>query len=342
MDSNNTSPSPEKHSQQQSPSQSLKHKRSSIDSVQELGSEEETKSVNLSNESVQNEKNTLSKKKQSTVRFEDEENSVTKIDSKPGQTAKSSENADNAENKLDDAVKQPDSARSGNQDIDLPDENQLAEVKGKIRTSKTLKPREMESLQSKSSESGASATNAMVTRLSQQITEGMVEKVKTEIMQKIMSDEAYHEMLNSKIKNVLSDSVNKKPDGDNVLLKGITKVVGEQFEDASGKLDKRIKTLETVLFKTSEQERSRLFDHIYEKIANSRKESENDDKKLQSAIDLHTKKLASFELKIEASDRKTADVQELCQQVTRDYAKTNENVQEWYNEFMTKVTNQHK
>ena len=112
--------------------------------------------------------------------------------------------------------------------------------------------------------------------------------------------------------------------------------------DASGKLDKRIKTLETVLFKTSEQERSRLFDHIYEKIANSRKESENDDKKLQSAIDLHTKKLASFELKIEASDRKTADVQELCQQVTRDYAKTNENVQEWYNEFMTKVTNQHK
>ena len=70
--------------------------------------------------------------------------------------------------------------------------------------------------------------------------------------------------------------------------------------------------METVLFKTSESDRSRLFDHIYEKIANVRKECENDDKKLQSAIDMHEKKMGSFELKIEASDRKTADVQDLC------------------------------
>ena len=100
--------------------------------------------------------------------------------------------------------------------------------------------------------------------------------------------------------------------------------------------------METVLFKTSEQDRSRLFDHIYEKIANTRKEAENDDKKLQSQIEMNAKKLTAFELKIEASDRKTADVQELCKSMTKDYAKTNDNVQEWYNEFMTKVTNQHK
>ena len=81
--------------------------------------------------------------------------------------------------------------------------------------------------------------------------------------------------------------------------------------------------METVLFKTSESDRSRLFDHIYEKIANCRKECENDDKKLESMLDLHTKKLKSFEMKIEASDRKTEDVQEMCTQMTKDYAKTN-------------------
>ena len=123
------------------------------------------------------------------------------------------------------------------------------------------------------------------------------------------------------------------------MRRAINKIVDDTFSTHSEKLEKRVKIVESVLFKTSESDRSRLFDHIYQKIANARQEAENDDKKLESSIDLLERKLASFELRIDANDRKTSDVTDLCNQISKDYQKTNDNVQEWYSEFMQKVTN---
>ena len=103
------------------------------------------------------------------------------------------------------------------------------------------------------------------------------------------------------------------------MRRAINKIVDDTFSTHSEKLEKRVKIVESVLFKTSESDRSRLFDHIYQKIANARQEAENDDKKLESSIDLLERKLASFELRIDANDRKTSDVTDLCNQISADY-----------------------
>ena len=54
----------------------------------------------------------------------------------------------------------------------------------------------------------------MVTKLNQQITEGQSEKVKTEILQKIMSDEAYIGKLEQAVKKIIGKSAYQQPEGE--------------------------------------------------------------------------------------------------------------------------------
>ena len=183
----------------------------------------------------------------------------------------------------------------------------------------------------------------MVQQLNEKISEKQRQRLKAEMMQALLTSEEYSRKIEHTLElAITAKATGKESEEEPAVRRAIGKLIDEIFTSQTEKLEKRVKIVESVLFKTSESDRSRLFDHIYQKIANARQESENDDKKLESSIDLLERKLASFELRIDANDRKTSDVTDLCNQVSKDYQKTNDNVQEWYSEFMAKVTNQHK
>ena len=153
----------------------------------------------------------------------------------------------------------------------------------------------------------------MVQQLNEKINEKQREKLKAEMMHSLLTSEEYGKKIEQTLElAVLAKAKDKDGEEESVVRRAINKMIDEISTSQTEKLEKRVKIVESVLFKTSESDRSRLFDHIYQKIANARQESENDGKKLESSIDLLERKLASFELRIDANDRKTSDVTDLC------------------------------
>ena len=81
----------------------------------------------------------------------------------------------------------------------------------------------------------------------------------------------YEKYISEKVETILIDMVQfdevDKDAEKNEFQKGLEALIERINLDPDNPTEQRIKSLEAVLFKTSQADRNRLFDHIYEKIS---------------------------------------------------------------------------
>lgn len=135
-------------------------------------------------------------------------------------------------------------------------------------------------------------------------------------------------------------SENEMSPGD--LRQGISDLVFETLEDHNVSIEKRVKSLEQVLFKTSQADRNRLFDHIYEKIAVVEKRVAIDSENLHKSMHRQEKRTEMITLQADTQREQSQLTQSMCRQIAQDIQKQSDKVRKWYDEFMSKVNVQNK
>ena len=92
-----------------------------------------------------------------------------------------------------------------------------------------------------------------------------------------------------------------------------------------------------MIFKTSEADRSRLFDHIYEKIKNVKKEATIENEQLQMQLKRYQKRIELLSVNVDQYKEQVDYTQHLCKQVDEANTRTTEKVRSWYEDYLVKV-----
>ena len=183
--------------------------------------------------------------------------------------------------------------------------------------------------------------NKMTEVLTQTIFDGHRDQIINSIVDKFQNSMEYEKYISEKVETILIDMVQfdevDKEAEKNEFQKGLEVLIERINLDPDNPTEQRIKSLEAVLFKTSQADRNRLFDHIYEKISSV-------DKKFNIEIDRLEKQQRRIEkrhefINIQAETQREQAVltQNMCRQITNDMQVQTQKVKDWYDEFMAKV-----
>ena len=123
----------------------------------------------------------------------------------------------------------------------------------------------------------------------------------------------------------------------NFLINGIKGLIRETLDKGEFPLDNRVKSLEQVLFKTSQADRNRLFDHIYERINNSEKHLLIEIDKLEKQLRRNEKRAEIINLQHETQREQSLLTQSMCRSISQDLITNQQKNKEWYDDFMVKV-----
>jgi uncharacterized coiled-coil protein SlyX len=107
-------------------------------------------------------------------------------------------------------------------------------------------------------------------------------------------------------------------------------------------MDKRIKVLESVLFKTSESDRNRMFDHIYKRIDKVEHDRILEDEKINIITNQTNLRVEHFKEQIAQNKFVTDSLREKLNEVKEKLKTTNVNVKAWYEEYLARTIHANK
>ena len=158
----------------------------------------------------------------------------------------------------------------------------------------------------------------MTSALNTAIIEGHNEEMFNMLMTKIIDSNEYDHFIHSSIykamikvflpnkaeiqSNQNSSSFNRQIDetSSDELRQGMIDLVHKTMdENVNQTIEPRVKSLEAVLFKTSQADRNRLFDHIYEKIKQVDKKFSIENENLQKSLHRQEKRSEIINLQAE-------------------------------------------
>ena len=137
----------------------------------------------------------------------------------------------------------------------------------------------------------ADAMTKMNVLLMERVLEGQRENIVDAVVEKILYSHDYEEYIEEQIENVLSNLTyvgklkeqEEDPDG-NYFKDNLIKLVESMTKRGELSIELRLRAIEQVLFKTSSEDRNRLFDHIYEKIENAEKRMMIENERLEKLL----------------------------------------------------------
>lgn len=174
----------------------------------------------------------------------------------------------------------------------------------------------------------------------------------TQIVEKLIQSEEYEEYIIDSIENVLSSLLKTGESSEDqpkalsqkaqVIRQALSSMVADVLQTEDLPIELRVKALEKVLFKTSQADRNRLFDHIYEKIDNVEKKQAIENERLDKQLRRFEKRAEMIGLQAETQREQSILAQNMCHKVTSDMQAQTIRIRDWYEEFMAKVSMQSK
>lgn len=107
-------------------------------------------------------------------------------------------------------------------------------------------------------------------------------------------------------------------------------------------MDKRLKILESVIFKTSESDRSRLFDHIYKRIEKVERDAKLECERLDILTKQTNLRVEHFKEQIQINKTVTDSLRQKLNDFKEKLKVTNVKVKAWYEEYLGKTVHANK
>ena len=122
--------------------------------------------------------------------------------------------------------------------------------------------------------------------LTKAILEGHRDRIFDQIVEKLVTNEEFEVFIAGHIKKSILEISDPKKEGldGQAFRQGIATLISNVIQSTDSPIEKRVKSLEQVLFKTSQADRNRLFDHIYEKIALTEKKMLLENERIEKAL----------------------------------------------------------